>query len=365
MNQTFLVFLLSSLVFIGSCAKSPSDPIVEQKSNDAPLWAYAYSTPPEPDTERRPFMTMTFVMKGNDAIEPDKLRELEGRSAAYSRRQIKNPTDLIDWFPEDHPDMPDIVRYGPSSLPLEKRWSCGFCHLPNGRGRPENSSLAGLPEEYFIQQLIDMRNGLRESHDRRKPNTMTMIGLAEAMSDEEMAEAAEYFAAIPFTSQIKVIETDTIPKVKLHEGRMYLIDDPNVSEPLGDRIVETPIDTYQTNYLRNPRAGWNAYVPVGSLERGRELVEAANSSGLNCGACHGQDLMGLGITPGIAGRSPSYLMRQMYNFKMRSRAGELSGLMQPVVENLSVDEMTAIVAYLSSEGPKVSGFETEFFEREK
>ena len=49
----------------------------------------------------------------------------------------------------------------------------------------------------------------------------------------------------------------------------------------------------------------------------------------SCGACHGPDLKGLGAVPGIAGRSPSYIVRQLYDFKHGTRAGADSAQMKP------------------------------------
>ena len=50
-----------------------------------------------------------------------------------------------------------------------------------------------------------------------------------------------------------------------------------------------------------------------------------------CGACHGADLKGLGPVPGIAGRSPSYLVRQMYDMQAGARKGVWTALMTKVV----------------------------------
>ena len=47
-----------------------------------------------------------------------------------------------------------------------------------------------------------------------------------------------------------------------------------------------------------------------------------NGRTIRCSICHGPDLKGLGGIPPIAGRSPSYLMRQLYDIKSaRARAG--------------------------------------------
>jgi len=62
--------------------------------------------------------------------------------------------------------------------------------------------------------------------------------------------------------------------------------------------------------------------------------------------------MGLGPVPGIAGRSPSYLMRQLWDFKKGTRHGEWSPLMQQVVKDLSQEELLNVAAYLATAGPK-------------
>ena len=178
-----------------------------------------------------------------------------------------------------------------------------------------------------------------------------MNALAAAMTEEEMREAAEYFAAIPWTPWMRVIETDLIPEMHLEEGNMFVTVGEEPGEPLDGRIIETPEDEFQANYLRNPRSGWVVYVPVGSLAKGEALVTTGAGKTIQCSICHGADLMGLGNFPGIAGRSPSYMMRQLYDMKVGTRNGVGAQLMQPVIANLTVEDMTNIVAYLASITP--------------
>ena len=45
-----------------------------------------------------------------------------------------------------------------------------------------------------------------------------------------------------------------------------------MTEPIGMRIIETPENDEQTEPLRNPRSGFIAYAPVGSIEKGEVLV---------------------------------------------------------------------------------------------
>jgi len=70
-----------------------------------------------------------------------------------------------------------------------------------------------------------------------------------------------------------------------------------------------------------------------------------------CGTCHGVDLKGLGPVPPLAGRSPSYTVRQMYDMQQRVRKGPWSALMTAAVEQLSIDDMIAIAAYTASREP--------------
>ena len=107
-----------------------------------------------------------------------------------TRAQIANGFNVGDWFPNDHPKLPYVVQYGKAP---DVR-ACGLCHLINGKGRPENASVSGLPVAYFLQQLQDFRNDLRKSADPRKANTNVMTTIAKGMSDEEMKAAAHYFA---------------------------------------------------------------------------------------------------------------------------------------------------------------------------
>jgi cytochrome c553 len=62
-------------------------------------------------------------------------------------------------------------------------------------------------------------------------------------------------------------------------------------------------------------------------------------------------LKGNGNFPSLAGRSPSYLARQLYDFQHFTRVGPGAQMMQPVVANLSDDDILAIVAYVASLQP--------------
>ena len=339
----------AAMVLLGPVQAQEAHGAVQNFEETGPLWAYGFDRPPEPGETARPqnLERAPAGIRPNDNVEEvTKLWSLPGSDRQLSRVDFRGD-ELPSWFPGDHPPMPRIISHGSEGLGNTAR-ACGACHLVNGKGRPENAPPAGQPVAYTLQQIEDFANGLRYTSDPRKRNTPTMIRLAKGMSEEEKLESAEYFAAIPWTPWIRVIETDMVPEMHLEEGNMYVTVGTERTVPIAGRIIETPENELESNYLRSPRSGWNAYVPVGSLARGEELVTTGGGKTVSCGVCHGADLMGLGSMPGIAGRSPSYMMRQLWDMKQGTRNGPQVALMKPVIENLTVEDMTGIVAYLAS-----------------
>jgi cytochrome c553 len=282
---------------------------------------------------------------GAPAPDPTPLT-VPGSALTFTRAQVTggNGAGPADWFPGDHPQMPEVVARGRQP---DVR-ACSLCHYPNGKGRAENAGIAGLPVSYFLQTMNDFRNGSRKSAEARKANTNTMIQIAKGMTAEEIQQAAEYFGSMKWTPWVKVVETKTVPKTRI-AGGLYLRLDGNETEPIGGRIIEVPENTERTEVMRDPRSGFIAYVPVGSVKKGAALVASGgNGKTVACGACHGADLQGLGPVPGLAGRSPSYLARQMYDMKSGARHGVWTELMQGVVAKLTDEDIVNIVAYVAS-----------------
>ena len=325
-----------------------------------PLWAYGFERPPVPGEKARPQNPPNRNLRPDeDPNEQTRSRRLEGSDATYSLVDIRDGQNVIDWFPGDHPPMPKVVAHGPTRLGAATR-GCGSCHLPNGKGRPENAGIAGLPVAYFMRQIQDFRNGRRHSADPRKPNTNTMIDLAKALSDDELKEAAEYFGSMKWTPWIRVVETPLVPKTRI-VGNLFLPLEQTKTEPVGARIIEMPENEEQAETYRNPHSGFVAYVPVGSLEKGKDLVTTGGARVVGkefirgkttpCITCHGPDLMGVADIPPIAGRSPSYMVRQMWDIQQGTRSSEASQLMKIIVANLTPDDLIAIAAYVSSRVP--------------
>src|SRR6185369_14413674 len=296
-------------------------------------WAYGF---PEPGAPAAPAGGGNRGAQGAPDTSPKKLA---GSDLEFTLQQIRDGFGPADWFPGDHPKMPEIVAHG--RRPDVR--ACALCHYPNGKGRAENAPIAGYPAAYFIQQMMDFKNGNRKSADPKKGNTNVMIAIAKAMTDDEIKATAEYFGSMKWTPWIKVVETATVPKTRV-AGGLFLALDGAEKEPIGARIIEVPENTEATETLRDPRSGFIAYAPVGSIKKGEALAKS-------CGVCHGADLKGLGPVPGLAGRSPSYLARQMYDMQQGARKGLWTDLMKPVVAHLSEDDMLNLVAYAASLKP--------------
>ena len=327
-----------------------------------PLWAYGFETAAKLGDTAPPQAAPTRNLRPNeDADAQTRPRRVRGSHASYSLVDVRDGHNVIDWFPGDHPSpMPDVIKIGPAAGVGNTARGCGSCHLPNGKGRPENAPPAGLPVAYFMRQLHDFRNGLRRSADPRKPNTVTMIELAKAMTDDEMRISAEYFGAIKWTPWIRVVESDMVPKTRI-VGNLFLPVGEEKTEPIAGRIIEMPEDVEQAETLRSPRSGFIAYVPPGSLKKGQDLVttggmrvvgnEIVQGKTTPCVTCHGLDLMGVADVPPIAGRSPSYIVRQIWDIQQGTRNSAAVQLMKQAVVNLNGEDLVAIAAYVSSRVP--------------
>jgi cytochrome c553 len=307
--------------------------VVRAVADTPPAWAFPVNPPVAPGT-------------APTAAPDDSPRRVPDTAVAFTLAQTRDLFNIPDWHPDSHPPMPDVVSHG--RRPDVR--ACGYCHLPNGQGRPENSSLAGLPSAYIVQQMADYRNGLRRSSEPKMGPPAAMLALAKAANDAEVRVAADYFASVAFKPWIRVVETATVPKTRV-AGSMLVPVDEGGTEPIGMRIIETPEDRTRTE-LRDSASGFVAYVPVGSIAKGQVLVTTGGSGRtVACGICHGADLRGLGPVPGIAGRSPSYVVRQLYDLQHGARHGLWADLMKAAVEKLTEDDMVAIAAYTASRVP--------------
>jgi cytochrome c553 len=319
---------------IAQQAPQPAQPAAPAPAN-LPLWAYGYAPPGSPAAPAMPA-----------APDDGSQKTLVGSTGKFTLTEIRNGFGPADWHPGDHPAMPEIVARGRKDANVR---ACALCHYPNGKGRAENAPVSGLPVEYFIQQMHDYREGTRKSADPNKANTNLMIAIAKALTEEEIKASAEYFGSMKWTPWIKVVESQTVPKTRI-AGGLYISLPGGETEPLGQRIIEMPEDNAR-EALRDPRSGFLAYVPAGSIKKGEALVKTGGGKTTACAVCHGPDLKGLGPVPGIAGRSPSYSARQLFDMQLGARDGLWADLMKPVVAKLSEEDLINISAYTASLAP--------------
>jgi cytochrome c553 len=303
-------------------------PIFFASTDEFPAWAYPVDLPPGPG----PRPAQAPKDDGAPLHVPDS-------DAAFTRAEIEGAS-VADWHPGDHPEMPNIVKNGREGLR-----ACAYCHQPNGAGRPDNASLAGLTGNYIREQIGNFKKGFRKGAAPDRAQHAQMEKVAAALTDDELAEAVAYFSTLKLASYVKVVESDTAPKTVVVDGLLMKAPDGEM-EPLGQRIVEVPEDSERARN-RDPRTAYIAYVPKGSLAKGKAFVTGGATP---CIACHGPDLHGVGDIPHIGGRSPSYIVRQLYDIKTGKRTGNIAP-MQGVVSALEINDMIAIAAYVASQEP--------------
>jgi cytochrome c553 len=292
-----------------------------------PAWAYPWA----PD----------FKAPSDDGVP----RHVPDSTAAFTITQERDLFFAPDWHPDDHPPMPDVVAHGRKP---EVR-ACGSCHRVEGTGGPENASLAGLSASYIIEQMANYKSGARKFSGPQRSPVLLMTAVAKATTDAEVEAAAAYFSSLKPKPNIKVVETDTVPVTEIARV-FYTIAKSGGTEPIGQRIVEVPADLEQFEH-RDSRSQFVAYVPKGSIAKGEALATTGSDKTIACVTCHGPDLTGGDAIPRLAGRSPSYIVRQLYDFQQHTREGTNGVLMAPIVEKLTHDDMIALAAYIASLSP--------------
>ena len=262
-----------------------------------------------------------------------------GSNKTYTQDEIDNIGNPPDWFPEEHVSMPRVVAHGAPGGVL----GCASCHLASGLGHPESANLAGVLAAYIIRQLGDFKTGNRMGE--------AMNDMAKNLTDEDAKQAAEWFAALKPKVWQSVVETDRVSKTFINEHLMRMPLPGGGDEPIGQRIIVLPQDAARAE-SRDPHSGFVAYVPKGSLAKGKEFVDTGGGGKtIQCVICHGPTLNGLAEVPPIAGHDPMYLFRQLYYFKDGSRHGSMGALMKGVVAKISEDDMIAVAAYVASLTP--------------
>jgi cytochrome c553 len=275
------------------------------------------------------------------AVKVEGIVKAPGSAKEYEWAKVAGTTTPPDWFPNEHPPAPKSVVGGQGI-----RFACGACHLMSGQGHPEAADIAGQPAAYLIRQMTYYKEGARKDDARMGP-------IAKAASEEDVRQAAEYFAGLKPAVWVKVIETATPPKTFIATaGRHRQLHPEGGTEPIGRRILEIPEDPFRTE-IRDPHSGFIAYVPPGSIAKGEALVKGGEAGKtVACATCHGEGLKGKGEVPRLAGLQPLYVARQLFDMQYGSSAGKVAEPMKPVVAKLSEDDIIAISSYLGSLPPQ-------------
>jgi cytochrome c553 len=277
------------------------------------------------------------------ADKPDNFtaRHVPGSTLGFTDAQLHDLKRAVDWFPAEHPVMPSVVSTGHDNTN-----ACGFCHLPSGNGRPENSPLAGLSVDYIKRQIAAFATGSRKSAWPNSLPTKMMSATARTVSPGEVDQAATYFSRLHYVSHINVVET---AELGFKPARFVYLLQAGPKQPIGDRIIEVPVDPDGFE-RRDPHTRYTAYVPPGSLAAGRALVTSGGPARQPCTMCHGSGLRG-GLAPALAGRSPTMMMRQLIAFKTGVRANAEASPMRRVTAKLDDRMMIALAAYSATLKP--------------
>jgi cytochrome c553 len=292
---------------------------------DNPDWAYPVTPKPEPLDNTTP-LTAT------------------GSTKQYTQAQVDDAFNPPDWFPQDHPPMPQIVAHGG---PKPAGRACALCHLTSGDGHPESAGLAGLQVAYLVRQMAAFKNG-----ERTGGRSPVMVAMAKVLSEDEVKTASEYFSTLkPTAGYNKVVETETVAKSYVGPGGMRFVTADGGTEPIGTRIIVLPVNAAEAK-LRDPRFGFIDYVPAGSIARGEQLATTGGGGKtIQCAICHGPELKGLGEVPPIVGKTGTYIFRQLHDMQTGARKGPWVELMKAVVVKLDDADMIALAAYLESRNP--------------
>lgn len=292
----------------------------------AETWAFPQFPPPSVLQAPRP--------------HPQRLVHMAGSTRSYTEAQLD--AGAPDWFPQDHPAMPEIILH--DHKPTRH---CAECHLVNGTGVPATAQLMGLPKAYILEQFAAFRAGQRGAGGPR--TTQDMAKEARDVNDADLQLAADYFSSLKFVPRTRVIETASVPKMRWN----FFVQVPDKSgtrEPIGARIIETPVSFSDYQY-NNDRTAYIAYVPPGSIARGAVIAAKGVRAAPACESCHGANLQGAGIIPPLTGRSPTYIVRELILFRTGQRSNPQAAAMRVEASQLGINDMVAVAAYAASRKP--------------
>ena len=110
--------------------------------------------------------------------------------------------------------LPTSAQTSPSALVPAQVPLCNACHGPNGNSQiPLTPSLAGQPKVFIENQLVLIREGVRDIPQ--------MKGLLDALKDPELVALATYFAAQSPAKPTGTVNKETFDRGQALAGKMH------------------------------------------------------------------------------------------------------------------------------------------------
>lgn len=311
----------------GTAAASGDETAPDVAIRATEAWAFPKPHSPDPSAPKQ-----APAPKAN----PNQPMHVPGSTRSYTLAELNTDFNAPDWFPQDHLPPPRIVLHG-----HKPTMACAACHVANGSGAPASASLAGLPKAYIVEQLAAFRDGQRAN------DVMPME--AGSLDAVEIEQASTYFSSLKIPHLTQVVETATVPQTHWH-GYALVPNQNGAREPLGERIVEGPVSA-KLYALGDGRSGFIAWVPPGSIAAGAVIAANGTGSAAACASCHGAKLQGAGNIPYLAGRSPTYIARELILFRTGKRMNPGAAPMRAEAAHLTLKDMIDVAAYAASRKP--------------
>jgi cytochrome c553 len=237
------------------------------------------------------------------------------------------------------PRMPEVVAKG-------KPLPCMQCHLANGGSHPESAALSGLPVNYIIDQVHAFRDGQRVD-----VRTGRMVQAAKLVTEEQLKQAAEYYAGIgpdrqKWTKTVVGTEVPRGPAPFGGGGFRYHAPEGGMEPLPPGRIIEVAENDDLVRARDQIDGGFVQYVRPEDMALGEKVAAEGK-----CGACHGADYKGKGDVPRLAGQHSLYMIRQLKDIQTGARKDKNASVMKPIADKLSDAEMVALSAFLGSRTP--------------
>lgn len=171
---------------------------------------------------------------------------------------------------------------------VHEQMMCNACHGETGQSPSRNyASLNGQTKEYTIKMLMDYRDGRRWENYKQ---ANIMVKISEALSDQQIADLAAFYAKQPLTSW-------TLTK----------------SEK-ADHTTDATLKALATT----------------------------------CTSCHGEKGQGNQIVPAIAGQVPEYVIRTLKAYKNKTRTNDIDQTMAQFTYALTDDQIENLAKHFAT-----------------